>query len=95
MTAQLVAFKLTAFAPLLIIVGFLLSLLRARFAIFGKSICYIGFVFFSLNLISASLQPLQQSPELLEFLQENYSLVSLSIESNYRSFFEASARGIE
>jgi phosphate:Na+ symporter len=44
-TAQLVAFKLTAFAPLLIIVGFLLSLLRARFAIFGKSICCIGFVF--------------------------------------------------
>ncbi len=67
-TAQLVAFKLTAFAPLLIIVGFLLSLLRSRFAIFGKSIFYIGFVFFSLNLISASLQPLQQSPELVDYL---------------------------
>lgn len=67
-TAQLVAFKLTAFAPILIIVGFLLSLLRSRYSIFGKSIFYIGFVFFSLNLISSSLQPLQQAPELVDYL---------------------------
>jgi phosphate:Na+ symporter len=67
-TAQLVAFKLTAFAPLLIIIGFFLSLLRTRYSIFGKSIFYIGFVFFSLNLISSSLQPLQQSPELVDYL---------------------------
>lgn len=67
-TAQLVAFKLTAFAPLLIIAGFFVSLLPTRYSIFGKSIFYIGFVFFSLNLISSSLQPLQQSPELVEYL---------------------------
>jgi len=67
-TAQLVAFKLTAFAPLLIIIGFLLSMVRTRFSIFGKSIFYIGFVFFSLNLISSALQPLQQSPDLVAYL---------------------------
>ena len=33
--------------------------------------------------------------ELLLFLQENYNLVTLSIETNYRSVFEASARRIE
>jgi len=56
-TAQLVAFKLTAFAPLFIIVGFGLSLVRSQFAIFGKSMFYFGFVFFSLNLISFRLHP--------------------------------------
>lgn len=67
-TAQLVAFKLTAFAPLLIIAGFMLSLTRSRMAIFGKSIFYFGFVFFSLNLISSSLEPLQDSPTLVSYL---------------------------
>jgi phosphate:Na+ symporter len=67
-TAQLVAFKLTAFAPLLIIVGFVLSLVRSRASIFGKSIFYFGFVFFSLNLISTSLQPLQNDPDLINYL---------------------------
>jgi phosphate:Na+ symporter len=67
-TAQLVAFKLTAFAPLFIIIGFVLSLVRSRASIFGKSIFYFGFVFFSLNLISATLAPLQNEPELINYL---------------------------
>ncbi|TGD70986.1 Na/Pi cotransporter family protein [Mangrovimicrobium sediminis] len=67
-TAQLVAFKLTAFAPVLIIIGFVLSLLRWRVSIFGKSIFYFGFVFFSLNLISSALAPLQQEPAFVNYL---------------------------
>jgi phosphate:Na+ symporter len=67
-TAQLVAFELTDFAPVLIIIGFVLSLVRSRVSIFGRSIFYFGFVFFSLNLISGSLRPLQNEPVLIEFL---------------------------
>ena len=67
-TAQLVAFKLTAFAPLLIIIGFAMTLLRSRISLFGKSIFYFGFVFFSLNLISSALQPLQEQPALINYL---------------------------
>lgn len=69
-TAQLVAFKLTAFAPLLIILGFILSLARTRYSVFGKAVFYFGFVFFSLNLISASLQPLQHNETLIELLTQ-------------------------
>ncbi|MBN7797830.1 Na/Pi cotransporter family protein [Parahaliea mediterranea] len=72
-TAQLVAFKLTAFAPAIIIIGFILSLVRSRAALFGKSIFYFGFVFFSLNLISDSLQPLQQEPALVKYLLQPQS----------------------
>ena len=67
-TAQLVAFKLTNLAPWLIILGFVLSLLHNRLSIFGKSIFYFGFVFFTLNLISNSLAPLQENEVFLSFL---------------------------
>ena len=67
-TAQLVAFKLTAFAPVFIIIGFALSFVRSKISIFGKSIFYFGFVFFSLNLISAALAPLQNEPALTKYL---------------------------
>ncbi len=67
-TAQLVAFKLTAFAPIFILVGFVLSMVRSRVSVFGKTIFFFGFVFFSLNLISSSLQPLQSEPALVEYL---------------------------
>lgn len=69
-TAQLVAFELTDFAPVLIIVGFVLSLVRSRVSVFGRSVFYFGFVFFSLNLISNALRPLQTEPALIEFLTE-------------------------
>lgn len=67
-TAQLVAFKLTAFAPIFIILGFFLSLTRSRYSVFAKSLFYFGFVFFSLNLISMTLSPLQNDSRLIEFL---------------------------
>ena len=79
-TAQLVAFKLTAFAPVFIIVGFLLSFVRSKIAIFGKSIFYFGFVFFSLNLISAALEPLQHEPALTKYLiQPQNPLVAILV----------------
>ena len=69
-TAQLVAFKLTAFAPVFIILGFVLSLTRSRYSVFGRAIFYFGFVFFSLNLISSSLQPLQNNTTLINLLTQ-------------------------
>lgn len=69
-TAQLVAFKLTTFAPVFIILGFVLSLVRSRYSIFGKAVFYFGFVSFSLNLIAASLEPLQQNEALISLLTQ-------------------------
>lgn len=69
-TAQLVAFKLTAFAPVIIIAGFALSLIRSRYAVFGRAIFYFGFVFFSLNLISSSLAPLRNNEAFVALLTQ-------------------------
>ena len=74
-TAQLVAFKLTAFAPAMIILGFALSFVRSRISIFGKSLFFFGFVFFSLNLISDSLGPLQDEPALIDYLTQPQNIL--------------------
>jgi len=68
LTAQLVAFKLTAFAPIFVIVGFLLSMIRSPYRAFGKPIFYFGLVFYSLNLISSIVAPLQDDPDILALL---------------------------
>lgn len=91
-TAQLIAFKLTAFAPVLIIVGFVLSTIKSRYAIFGKAVFYFGFVFFSLNLISASLQPLQNQPALVELLtQPQNPLVAILVGCLFTALVQSSS----
>ena len=65
LTAQLVAFKLTAFAPAFLILGFVLTLIRSPYRSLGKPIFYFGLVFYSLNLISSIVAPLQGDPSLL------------------------------
>ena len=79
-TAQLIAFNLTSFAPIFIILGFLLSMIRSRYSIFGKSLFYFGFVFFTLNLISSNLEPLKQDPRLIHFLTQSHNpLIGIAI----------------
>jgi phosphate:Na+ symporter len=67
-TAQLIAFKLTNFAPYIIILGFILSFIKSKYSIFAKSLFYFGFVFFTLNLISNTLAPLKDDLRVVEFL---------------------------
>jgi phosphate:Na+ symporter len=69
-TAQLVSLKLNEFAPLLIVLGALMSLGPVRLRIVGKSIFYFGFVFFSLDLLSDTLVPLAQSQAFLDFIAQ-------------------------
>ena len=79
-TAQLIAFKLTSFASGFIILGFLLTLIRSRYSVFGKTLFYFGFVFFSLNLISSTLEPVRHDPRLVNFLTSFHNpLVGIGI----------------
>jgi phosphate:Na+ symporter len=67
-TAQLVALKLTSFAPALILVGFVIGFLPFKYRVFGRSIFYFGLVFFSLNLVSAAVEPLKENPDIRNLL---------------------------
>jgi phosphate:Na+ symporter len=66
-TAQLALIQSDILAPILIIVGFILRILGHRFALISKPIFFLGFILFALNLLSTSLDPLKDSPEVLSF----------------------------
>lgn len=65
-TAQLVALKLTAFAPYLMIVGFILSFNR-KTKLIGRSCFFFGMVFFGLTFISNAVEPLAEDPEVIKY----------------------------
>lgn len=65
LTTQLVAFNLTAFAPLFILIGFVIGLIPGRYRIFGRPVFYFGLVFFSLSLISNVMAPYRTDPQLI------------------------------
>ncbi len=69
LTAWMVSFKLTGIGPLFIVLGAAVSMLPARYSMFGKAAFYFGLVFFTLELIGNELRPLQDNPLLIEWLQ--------------------------
>ncbi|HMN93783.1 MAG TPA: Na/Pi symporter [Hydrogenophaga sp.] len=67
-TAWLVSFKLTQIGPYLIVLGGILTMLPFQIRVIGRAIFYFGFIFFTLDLIGQSLEPLRQAPWILEQL---------------------------
>jgi len=66
-TTQLIAFKLTQFAPIFLILGFAVDLLGGRYKFLGKPLFYFGLVFFSLNLIAADMETLKEHADVASF----------------------------
>jgi phosphate:Na+ symporter len=67
-TAWLVSYELTHLGPYLIVLGGLLTMLPFTIRVVGRAIFYFGFIFFALDLVSESLEPLQNAPWVLELL---------------------------
>jgi Na/Pi-cotransporter len=70
LTAQIVALKLTGIGPIFIVLGTVLSLIKIKASVVGKTVFYFGFIFFSLDLISNSLAPLGENPQVVSLLAE-------------------------
>lgn len=64
-TTQLVAFKLTAFAPIFIILGFIIGLMPNHYKLIGKPLFYFGLVFFSLSLVAQYVEPISTDPQII------------------------------
>lgn len=64
-TTQLIAFKLTQFAPIFIILGFAIDIIGGRYRFIGKPMFYFGLVFFSLMLIANEVEVLKSHPEVI------------------------------
>jgi len=91
-TAQLVAFKLTAFAPVFVILGFVASLIRGPYRAFGKPVFYFGLVFYSLNLISSIVAPLQGDAGVLALLSRTDNiLIAIIIGFIITNIFQSSS----
>ena len=67
-TAWLVSFKLTGIGPFFIVAGALLAALPGPMRVAGKSVFYFGFIFFALDLVSGTLDPVYSDPRLGELL---------------------------
>jgi phosphate:Na+ symporter len=67
-TAWLVSFKLTGIGPYLLVAGAALGALPVRASVLGKSVFYLGFILFALNLISEAIGPLREHAITLEIL---------------------------
>ena len=65
-TAQLALVNSAAIASILIIMGFLLGILGRKARLVSKPIFFLGLILFALNLLSASVAPLSQSPEVMD-----------------------------
>ena len=73
-TAQLVAFKITAIAPIFIIIGILLWLFsKDKLKLIGEAIFYFGLLFFGLGLMGEALAPLKESSVFINLVQDTKS----------------------
>lgn len=66
-TAQLVLLDSTIFAPLLMIIGFLLNIFGKKTKFISKPIFFLGFLLFSLSLLSSTISPLRDNTDVMTF----------------------------
>ncbi len=69
-TAWMVSFKITFIGPVFLVLGAGMSALKGRLKASGKAVFYLGFIFFSLDLIGESLQPLREHEDLIFYLSK-------------------------
>ncbi|NOX96758.1 MAG: Na/Pi cotransporter family protein [Nitrospirae bacterium] len=70
LTVQLIAFKITDYAPLLIALGFSLTLIKKQKKTerFGRALLGFGFIFLGMGIMSSASAPLKSSPHFTRFL---------------------------
>ncbi len=73
-TSQLIALNLTAVAPFIIILGFLILQFGGTYKHYGKSVFYFGLVFFCISLMSQVVTPLSENETMLKVLSHTNSL---------------------
>ncbi len=65
-TAQLALVNSATIASILIILGFFLGIVSKKSKLISKPIFFLGLILFTLNLLSSSIEPLQNNPVVME-----------------------------
>lgn len=69
-TGQLVALKVTSYASVFMVVGFIVSLVSKRYKIIGRALFYFGLLFLGLNMVSSEIKPLKDDPGVVDFFSK-------------------------
>lgn len=94
MTAQIIAFKVTQYALLLIGVGFFLSFFvkKDRLRDFGKMIMGLGLVFYGMQLMSDGAQPLQSYEPFIDLMKNmNSPLLGIAFGAFFTALVQSSS----
>jgi phosphate:Na+ symporter len=77
-TSQLIAFNIIAFAPVFIVVGFLMRRLKGTMRRYSGPVFYFGLLFLSLSYLQLLIKPYISSPEAINIIS-NMNSIYLSI----------------
>lgn len=78
-TSELIALNMTYIAPVVVIVGFILSHTHSRLRKYGKAVFYFGIMFLSLLIISFLIAPIKSDPFVISILKNADSLYATII----------------
>lgn len=91
-TAQLALVSSTALAPILIIVGTLLKFAGKKFKLIGKPIFFLGFILFTLNLLSSGIAPLSENRDVVElFATLSNPFIAYSVSALFTAIIHSSS----
>ena len=83
MTAQLIAFKLTHYVPLILFIGFMMNILskRSRGKFLGQVLLGFGVLMIGMEFMSKAVMPLREYPGFIEFIQKfaEYPLLGILV----------------
>ena len=91
-TAQLALLNSTLLASILIIVGFIVSTVSKKLNVISKPIFFLGFILFSLSLLSNSIAPLRSDPNVVNiFAQLSSPLIAYGVGALFTGLVQSSS----
>jgi phosphate:Na+ symporter len=93
-TAQLIAFKLTDYALLMIAIGFGLQMFASKEAVrnAGEVILGFGILFFGMKLMSDAMSPLRSLPAFIDMMRElEHPLLGLAVGAGFTALVQSSS----
>lgn len=82
-TAQLIAFKLTHYVPLILFIGFMMNILskRSRGKFIGQVLLGFGVLMIGMEFMGKAVMPLREYPGFIEFIQKfaEYPLLGIGV----------------
>jgi len=92
LTSQLALIDSTLLASVLIIVGFFLGISGKKAKLLSKPVFFLGFILFSLSLLSSALEPIKNDPYVIElFSQLSNPILAYTISAMFTSVIQSSS----